>query len=626
MARPSSVRQRSANPARQRCGCGSGRRFARCCGASVAAGGGGSIPAREAIAEATRQIQRGDTTAAAVTLDRVLAAIPDHPQALFLQGYATLLNGDAAAAVERIDRALGAGLRDPAAHYHLANACVRLNRLPDAERALLRATGRKRDFRDAWRRLVEVRLAMGHAAAAYEAAREAHALSPLAATQWDQLAAALHRAGADDRALEALDVAVRSWPDNPDLHATLAGVLTSLNRLDEAQDAVDRALRLDGDHVFARLVAARLLRRNGRLEEARAALARMPGDADTDAAIRAQVHWERVKLHERLDEPDAAFEAAQRMNRAARESRPPAGTFDEVDSRLAAIEAGLAEQAGPRGHDACSDPGPQTPRPLFILGFPRTGTTVLEMLLAQHPAVAAAGESRAIPGAEALLAADGIAPQRCIDTPPSREATARIAKARKVALATLRADSDAGGDTAVIVDKYPLNALHVTTIGVLFPGAMIVRMVRHPVDTAISCHFQLFGNDDAWHTSLPQTCRFLARVDEHLARVRDRLPLDWIDLRLEDAIAAPEATVNTIIERQGLAPLAAPLRLDGDASYLTRTASHEQVRGRVTDTHLQRRRAYRRFVDAHCRSLLAGMCERWGYDPQAGQPDGPVSG
>lgn len=617
MARTTTPGEHGGGSARRRCGCGSGRRYGQCCGATVELDGGRTATVTAVVGDAARRIEQGDTGAAATAIDAALAVVPKHPQALFLKGYLALVRDDPGGAVTHMERAIRHGLRDAAAHLHLATAFGRLQRRQDAEQALLRAVALKKDFRDAWHRLMQLRRESGNAVAAYEAARRANALAPLSVAEWEDLASALHRIGADRHAIDALRRAVATWPESPLLHASLAGILASSHYADEAREAVDEALRLDPDHPLALLISARLLRRGGELAEAGARLARLTPEHMTDTAMRAQVHWEQVKLNEQLERPDAAFEAAEKMNAAVREGQTLKGTFDEVEQRLAGIESRLPARAPDVDGDATpgTDGGAKAPRPLFILGFPRTGTTVLEMLLAQHPAIAAAGESRAIPEAEAMLAAHRLSPQECFSGEPSAREARAIASVRKAARARLQADSGATADAHVIVDKYPLNAMHMATIALLFPGATVIRMVRHPLDTAISCYLQLFGNDDAWHTSLHETCRFLARIDQHLERIHDRLPLDWINLRLEDMISAPEETVNGIFEAQGLAEMTTPLRLEGDASYHTRTASHEQVRGAVSDAHLQRRREYRRFVDDECRSLLADMCARWDYTP-----------
>lgn len=614
--------QRNLRDPPQSCSCGSGASRARCCAANVTLTDGRRLTAEALVEHAARAFQQGDPNTARQLLEAVRKVAPCQPQALHLAGLVALREHDLPGATHYFQQAIAHGLDDAKAQFDLATALGRQGQTAEATQALERAVTLEPNFPEAWHRLFYLRLAGDDPVGAATMTPRLTGRYALAGTDWQALAASLHHAREDDRAIASLHTALWVYPDDADLHASLAGILETLDRREEAEAAVAAALRLDAAQPMAVIVDARLRRRCGDIQGARRRLVGLHADKIPDAGTRIQFHREEIRIHEALDQHADAFRAARRMNDAIREDKPGKGAFEAMDRRLSAIEAGLpawteAIQAHPEPatDHRTSTRSPSAKRdPIFVLGFPRTGTTVLEMLLTQHPDVTGVGESMAIPEAETTLLQAGLSPADPGSGHPGQDTAQIIDQARRVARKRWQQDSGQCSGRPIFVDKHPMNAVYLTTIARLFPAATIVRMVRHPLDTVISCYFQPFTNNESWHTSIPETARFLARVDEHLRVAASHLPLKWIDVRMEDAIRAPDETLAAITDLHGLTAMPDRLRIQGETAYRTRTASYEQIRQPLSADFAERRSAYRAFVDAETHAPLRAMTTRWGYE------------
>src|SRR5690606_21103743 len=191
-----------------------------------------------------------------------------------------------------------------------------------------------------------------------------------------------------ERAGEHLRQALAGMPDDPDVLAELAGLSEQLSQLDESAGYVARGLAVAPGHSGLRLEAARLARRGKRLDEARAHL-----DALDPAALpvrQAQQYWfERALLLDRANEPGPALDALARGHAlAAASPRRRSIDLEAFPRQLAAIEAWLAAGAPGAAPQPGDPPAPAAPRLTFLVGFPRSGTTLLDTMLDAHPEVA----------------------------------------------------------------------------------------------------------------------------------------------------------------------------------------------------------------------------------------------
>jgi tetratricopeptide (TPR) repeat protein len=479
------------------------------------------------------------------------------------------------------------------------------------------------------------------AAAAFEAARRA---SPDAIEPVHLLAGVRHALGEHEAAEALLEDAVARAPDAPGLWYSLGLVRHAAGRYRGARSAYQRALDLApgwADALAGRGKVRQLLNDlTGARQDFRAALAASPGHADALGGLAAALEldgepgqarallepvveagrapaglviaWARLAGHagaaepaeqtlrrllevttladhershalfalgdllDRRDACDEAFEAWAQANR----SKP--GTFD---GEAWAAEVSAICRDWTRAALAGLPPGSASERPLFIVGMPRSGTTLVEQILAAHPAVHAGGELEALAG----LA-------RTLGEPPR---PAALDAGTSAALAG-RYLTLAGGSAAAhrVTDKMPSNFRHLGLIRALFPRARIVHCRRDPRDVALSCFRQDFGGLGlAWTRELTSIGAYYAGYHRLMAHWEATLDDGMLTLDYEDLVADPEAGARRLLQHAGLAWDSACL----DAHALARvaaTASHAQVRRPVYADAVGRYRRYARQLAA----------------------------
>ncbi len=243
--------------------------------------------------------------------------------------------------------------------------------------------------------------------------------------------------------------------------------------------------------------------------------------------------------------------------------------FDEA-ADIALFEA-AAEEFTPEWL-ASKTPGPADASPIFIVGEPRTGTTLLDRILATHSAVSSAGELRHL----------GFAIRRVTGLDEPRQFTAELVQAAAAAdsgsIGEAYLESTAGlRDSPRLVDKLPPNYLYLPLILAALPGARILHLVRDPMDTCFAIYKQLFADAYLYSYDLGELARHYVRYHQLLATWRERFPGRFLDVSYERLVQDPEVVVRDVLAYLDLNWEESCLRYyEIDAA--TATASASQVR------------------------------------------------
>lgn len=621
---------------------------------------------RELMTEATRHHQAGRLDQAGKLYRKVLAALPDQPDALHLYGVLCHQSERHDEAVALITRALAAKPGEIPFRYNLGEALRGAGRFAEAATAYREVLEQSPGVVDAWFNLGNAEFEQEHLTAAIEAYREAAGRSPDDPEIHNNLGNALLRNGNRNEASEAFQEAIRARPDYADAWVNLGSMLlrasrwveaeihlrraaellpdsapawenlgsalVELERLDEALDCFRRAAALDPLAPGPLNDIARCLRQQGRFDEAadwhRKALAVDPDmtpalyslalsrnissdeeavlrrledrQAELDETRRASLHYALAEIHNTRGEYDEAFAHYRQAN----DVRDPSSDFDpgkwvEYTDRIIA--------AHPEGFFADrQDFGTASELPVFVLGMPRSGTTLVEQILASHPAVHGAGELHEIRHLVADMPKRIGSTRSWPDCLPELEAgSAREMAGEHIArLASLAPEADR------IVDKMPGNFIRLGLIALLFPNARIIHCRRNPVDICLSCYFQNFDGLE-FSTSLANTGFFYQQYERLMAHWRRVVPSAMMDVEYEALVADQETVSRRLIDFLGLEWDDACLAFhESDRSI--RTASLWQARQPVYTTSAGRWRRYR----SHLGPLLEALGP---FAPEAGK-------
>ncbi len=500
----------------------------------------------------------------------VLERNPDHAQALFNLGLLCVRQGRLDEATELFGRALD---RQPlfAEAHNAAGIALRLsNRHQEALEHYQKALAAKPDYAEVENNIGLALHALDRQAEAIAHYRRALAIRPDYAEAENNLGAAWRALHRYDEAAAHYRRALALNPDSAAAHGNLSAALQLQGRHDEALTHADRALALAPGFAEAHHGRGTILRTLGRLDEARQALERAielaPRRAEFYRSLaeakhftnddphralletlardltslpredRVHLHFALGKVYDDLGEHERAFTHllagnAQKRGQLVYDEAAVLGRLDRFRTLFSAEI--MAERAGQ---------GEPSPIPIFIIGMPRSGTSLVEQMLASHPKVHGAGELGDFEAAvAALCGADGVpfdigpAELRAIGAGYLARVTALAPWARR------------------ITDKMPANFRFAGLIHLALPEARIIHMRRDPVDTCLSCFSILFGGDQPFAYDLGELGRYYAAYQRLMKHWRGVLPPGvMLDVDYETLVGDFEAQARRILAHCGL--------------------------------------------------------------------------
>ncbi len=528
---------------------------------------------------------------------------------------------------------------DAEAHYLLANALLSIDELAAAEASLRAALERQPDHVDARTNLGYVLKRLGHYEEAAGQLRRALDLNPNSAECHNNLGTVLRNLRRFEEAAMAFREALRLKPDFIEAHNNLGHALFDMGELDAAIEAFGQALEIDPHDLSSCINLAGLGERSNRLDIAKAAIARGLGISSSDpslhllaakcerregqseAAVKRlenidgsaarditaiDIAFELGQLYDRLDEPERAFQHFSEGNRLARQY--PAHRDIDKGEFLALIDS-ISATLSRDWLSSWSEPPALSDHhaPAFIVGFPRSGTTLTEQILNAHPKLQTLDEK---PTLDVMLA-------RLADYPRSVAGLsgARIEELRTVYFDAVAEYAEFDGDSR-IVDKMPLNIIHAAAIRRFFPAAKIILVLRHPCDACLSCFMQNFtvNSSMANFFSLADAARLYAHVKRLWQHSSELLGLDCHIVRYEDLVGDFEAETRKMRDFLELEwhPAVMEYAANARAQGKILTPRYHQVTEEIYQHAKYRWRRYGdRFEDF--RALLEPFVSEFGY-------------
>ena len=500
--------------------------------------------------------------------------------------------------------------------------------LAGAALACKELTERYSDYAPGWASACHVALALAHPAEAVDYIDRALGLAPHNAHFMILKAVALRSSGAPAEAASVASAAAARCGSDAAAYQALGNFYTATDEHHEALRWFTRAVALAPQSADCRFNRATLLRIVGELEEAeaeydrvialeplefeayynRADLRRQSPERNHVAELEALVakgirHPRgevliRYALAKELEDLGAYPQSFEQLSLGARRRREHIAY--DVQQDVATVEWVKAAFSLGRLHAPAT--GCPSREPIFIVGMPRTGTTLLERSLGQHPEVLAAGELPHF--ANALTAA--VAAFTGIARLPRRDLVAASAEVdlRSVGQDYLDRARPATGHRAHFIDKLPLNYLYCGPIHLSLPSARIIHLTRHPMATCYAIYKTLFKDAYPFSYDLREIARYYAAYRRLMLYWHEALPAAILDVSYEDLVANLESEVRRVLAYCGLPWHSACLEFHRNP-YPTATASAAQVRRPLYDSSI---RLWERYED-ELRPLRAMLVE-----------------
>jgi tetratricopeptide (TPR) repeat protein len=543
------------------------------------------------------------------TLDRLTSVAPGFAEGWYARAHALRAAGELAGAIEAYEQALRASPGLTAARFNLGLTCLNADRPESALACFEALMAVDPDDVEALIHAALARQMLGQTERARDLFERALGLAPEHAEAHRLLGALLNETGDARAAAEHLRHALAARPDDPDLHADLADVHELSSDLGAMGELIDRGLSLAPGHPRLRIARARLERRQG--ESARAAVTLRGIDPNGLPPRMAMQFFHELGLAlDRLGEADGAMRAFDTANRiSAGNPRARAIDGEVFFSRVEAIGTWLANR---RASDAPGDERQAQGRDLcFLIGFPRSGTTLIDTIVDAHDGVASIEERPTLEPVIEGLARSPDGYPAALDALGSTDLEAlRDAYRKQVS----RWIGDAAPD--LIVDKLPLRMLDVPLIRRLFPAARLLFVQRHPCDVVLSNFMQLYEPTPAFVNcqTLAGTVRFYDAVMSLWPMLEREAGASLHTVRYEDLVDDPERELAAVCRHLGVEwdrGMLDPQRRLRDRGRV-RTTSYQQVGESIYSRAAGRWNRYRKHLDPHL-ERLAPHAHRMGY-------------
>jgi tetratricopeptide (TPR) repeat protein len=485
--------------------------------------------------------------------------------------------------VEEAERAMRAAVsRDANNVIAIANHAVLLRlqgRLPEAERACRQAMAIDSGYVPALHTLGTVLTLLGkhdEAETAFLAVlqRDPHHIQAMI-----NLAAVRAATDRFDEAFVMFNRAINSDPRSAEAHLNLGLALAEFGRPGPAMASLREALAIDpenieawyalsvaGDTVLEKEDAERLVRlmERGRLSDEQ----------------KVKLRFVLAGSAERLGNLTRAFDDYRKANALRKDALARAGHEFDPAAHAALIDRIIS--TSPR--ESLAKPlAPEVAGPVFVVGLPRSGTTLVERIIAAHPDAIGIGERDDIERLAALLRDGEVAP---VLAGAYHDEIARRGRGKRI-----------------VVDKTPFNYLHLGAIARVLPGAKVIHIRRDPRDVGVSCFTQNFVQPLAWTCDLAHIGAYATEYARLMKHWREALPDGaMLEVDYETLVANPEAEARRMLAFVGLEWDPACLAFHAAAGAV-RSASKWQVRRPLYTSSVGRWKAYQQFIGP----LLAGL-------------------
>jgi tetratricopeptide (TPR) repeat protein len=543
---------------------------------------------------------------------------PDMPEALNNLGNALRTTGDIDGALNAYQEALTYRAVYPEAYNNLGTLLQQDRKLEEAEHALRKAIQQNPRYIEAHNNMAQLLFAQKKETEALRILSDALKFAPKNVQTLIITARVQMRRNAHQPAEQAVRLALTEEPENAEALTILGQLLHETDRYDEALEVLEKALKSKPDSPEALNFYGVALKSVGRLDEAREhilkALKKNDSMYGAYANLNDLVDFSEGVGEELFNRMDAIFDASKNQNvemflplhfayakalddRGQHEKalehyiqggKMKRAQLDYKESETHGFFETIAKLFPKEAFENRKYPGLDDDRPVFIVGMPRSGSTLVEQILSSHPDIYGAGEVKHLSRSLAILR------DRFPSLPKYPEMVAKMTPAQLdiVAKNYQQAIGKGAGEAKRITDKLLTNYFFLGLINLLFPKAKVINTQRDPVDTCLSGFTKLFKDDMPHSYDLGELGRYYAKYRELMEHWREVLPEGFMTTVVyEDVVADTEKEAKRLIEFLGL-PWD-PKCVDFHKSDRpVKTASVAQVRKPIYKTSVKRWKKY----------------------------------
>ena len=562
--------------------------------------------------------ENGQLDEAVAAYQQALKIEPEHLRALRSLGSVFYTQDKFSEAESAFRKALALDLESAGAHADLGMPLNRQGKLDEAVACYERALEIEPDHVRGLKSLGCVLHRQQKFTQAESAYRKALAVEPDDVESHVFLGLALER---QDRADEALACFRRALEIKPDCAAAMAGLAAfyeQTNDLETAEHYAAEGLKLAPTHPRLNMIAAKCEKRQGRFQEAVDRLEEVRSrDQGEDAhenslanSTRASILFQLGEIHDRCGRTDEAFAVYQEGNRLESREADILGLDKRAVLEVVAQARGVFQPALV-GSWTPAPPLEDERAPVFMTGFPRSGTTLLDQILDSHPAIQTLEEKPSVASVNKVIATYGTAPLWALcNLMPEHFAELRGTYFRTVERYIERRPE------LLLVDRNPFLTRDIGLVHRIFPTARFILVVRHPCDVCLSCFmqpFQLHPGTVHFFT-LEDAARLYAETMGLWQHFLGVLPLEYHVMRYEDLLDDFEHQTRRLLDFLGVGWDESVRRYTEHArTRRVRTASYHQV---VEPLYRRSRYRWRRYAKhlAPVMDVLRPYIEYFGYD------------
>ena len=477
---------------------------------------------------------------------------------------------------------------DPEAHYNLGVVLKSAGRLDEAVASYRKAVKLKPGFAEAHNNLGNALKELGQLDAAADSYRRAIKIKANFAEAHNSLGLVLHEQGRLDDALASYRRTLEIDPECIGAMLNISHICMINGEMKEAEKGIKNALEIDPNNLEAHFLLTSVRKTEVGDENLTALVAAEEAVRNNQVPLSNQnavhLHFALGKCFDDIGDYDRAFPHFIEGNKLKR------ATFEYDAGKMMQRFSDTMRVFNQGTMERLRGGGDSSRLPIFVLGFPRSGTTLTEQIIASHPDVHGAGE---LPDLMAI-AVRSIAGARSAFP-------YNILELDQVGLATWGADYIAGLQSRAheakrITDKMPANYFAIGLIHLMLPNAKIIHVNRNPVDTCLSCYMQLFSHGNEHTYDLSELGQYYVNYVQLMEHWRSVLPAGaFLDVRYEDIVADQESQARRLIDFCGLAWSDACIDFNKHKRSV-RTASMTQVRQPIYKSSVERWLPYEKFL------------------------------